>query len=152
MAGDRWWNKNRSAGVWILVSVGLLAAVIIGGVAVVITTESDHDSRMVHQPMKALEQVRVPGSVRHTSIVSTGCGGYVPPIARRTDWSTLPPTEVRTQTAARVLAAGWTRAQEPDGGFGLDGMTMTIAAAPTTSGGSRVTTSIAAPESCDSDQ
>ncbi len=152
MAADRWWSKDRSAKALILGSVGLLTALIIGVVAAVYMERSDHDSRMVHQPMEALNQVRVPGSVRHTSIISTGCGGYVSPIARRTDWSTLPPTEVKTQTAARVLAAGWTRAQEPDDGFELHGMSMSIAAEPTANGGSRVTTSIAAPDFCFSDQ
>ncbi len=152
MAGDRWWGKDRSEKALIPVAAGLLAALIIGVVTVVYTEKSDHDSRMVHQPKEALKLVRVPGSVRQTSIVSTGCGGYVPPIARRTDWSTLPPAEVKTQTAARVLAAGWTRAQEPDDGFGLHGMTMSIAAEPTANGGSRVTTSIAAPNFCLSDQ
>lgn len=132
--------------------MGLLAALIIGVVAAVTMTSSEHDARMVHQPIEALERVRVPGSVRRTAIVTTGCGGYASPIARRTDWSTLPPAEVEEQTSVRVLAAGWTRAPKPGNGFGLDGMTMTLVAKRTVGGGSRVTTSIAAPDFCHADQ
>ena len=152
MARDRWWNKDRSQKHSIRVLLGLLAALIIGVVVAVTVTTSDHDARMAHQPIEALMRVHVAGSVRRTSIVSTGCGGYVSPTASRTDWTKLSPAEVQEQTATQVQSAGWTTAPEPDDGFGLDGMTMTVAAEPTADGGSRVTTSIAAPDSCYSDQ
>jgi hypothetical protein len=151
MAGDRWWNKDRPRGLWIGISVGIVAALVIGVLAAVFHSISDHDARMVHQPIDALTRVHVAGSVRHSSIASSGCGGYVPPVARRTDWSTLSPVAVEERITTQVLTDGWTT-KASGRGFERDHMSMTVAVEPASHGGSRILISIAAPEFCDSDQ